>query len=250
MRAATAGWIEPQALVALAVGLLLTVAFIGFERRTHAPMIPMRLFASRGFAAGNAVGFALYSSMYGVVFFLPQFFAVQGNDPLGAGLRLLPWTATLFVFAPIGGALTNRVGERTLIATGLTLQAFGFAWITMIATPDLAYAWLVAPLVLAGAGVSMAMPAAQNVVVSAVAPTEIGKAAGTFNTLRYLGGAFGIAVLAAAFTANGGFGSATAFSAGFEWAIGVAAMLSLSGALAGLCLPGRKSSVAAATAKA
>jgi len=239
MRAAGGGW-SAQALGASAIGILLTVAFVAFERRARAPMIPMRLFSLRGFAAGNPAGFALYASMYGVVFFLPQFLAAQGNDALGAGLRLLPWTATLFVFAPIGGALVNRAGERALIVAGLTLQAIGFAWAAVIVTPELAYGWLVPPLVLAGAGVSMAMPAAQNAVLGAVAPAEIGKAAGTFNMLRYLGGAFGIAVLAAAFSANGGFGSAAAFSAGFAWSIAIAAALSLMGALAGLCLPSRK----------
>ena len=239
MRAAGGGW-SAQALGASAIGILLTVAFVAFERRARAPMIPMRLFSLRGFAAGNAAGFTLYASMYGVVFFLPQLLAAQGNDALGAGLRLLPWTATLFVFAPIGGALVNRAGERALIVAGLTLQAIGFAWVAVIVTPELAYVWLVPPLVLAGAGVSMAMPAAQNAVLGAVAPAEIGKAAGTFNMLRYLGGAFGIAVLAAAFAANGGLGSAAAFSAGFAWSIAIAAALSLMGALAGLCLPSRK----------
>ena len=240
MRAARAGWSDPQALAMLAIGALLTLAFVAFERHARAPMIPMRLFASRGFAAGNAAGFALYASMYGVVFFLPQFLAAQGHDPLGAGLRLLPWTATLFVFAPLGGALVNRVGERPLIVAGLTLQAIGFAWIAVIVVPDLPYIWLVTPLILAGAGVSMAMPAAQNAVLGAVAPAEIGKAAGTFNMLRYLGAVFGIAALAAAFAANGGLASPSAFSVGFSWSIGAAAAISLLGALAGLYLPSRR----------
>jgi MFS family permease len=180
-----------------------------------------------------------------VVFFLPQFLQIaQGHDPLGAGLRLLPWTATLFVFAPIGGALVNKVGERALIAGGLALQAAGFAVIALLATPTLPYGWLAVPLVLAGAGVSMAMPAAQNAVLGAVAPAEIGKASGTFNMLRYLAGAFGIALLSAAFGAAGSLTSTAATSSGFAAAIGVAALLSLAGAAAGLCLPGQRSAAA------
>jgi MFS family permease len=118
-------------------------------------------------------------------------------------LRLLPWTATLFVFAPIAGALVNRVGERPLIVIGLFLQAIGIAWIGLIIAPDLAYSKLITPLVLAGAGVSMAMPAAQNAVLSAVAPAEIGKASGAFNMFRFLAGAFGIAILVAVFAQAG-----------------------------------------------
>jgi len=176
--------------------------------------------------------------MYGVVFFLPQFLqTAQGHGPLGAGLRLLPWTATLIVFAPVGGALVNRIGERLLVVAGLILQAVGMAWIAIIVTPTVSYGQLVAPLLLAGAGVSMAMPAAQNAVLSSVGPSEVGKASGTFNMLRYLGGAFGIAILVAGFAHGGNFGSAEAFSKGFAFALGIAATLSFVGAIAGLGLP-------------
>jgi hypothetical protein len=97
----------------------------------------------------------------------------------------------------------------------------------------------VAPFILAGAGISMAMPAAQNAVVSSVAPTDIGKAAGTYNMLRFLGGAFGITINATVFAAFGGFSSPHLFTAGFAAAIGVSAALSFAGALAGLFVPAR-----------
>jgi EmrB/QacA subfamily drug resistance transporter len=241
MRANAVGWASPQVAGALALGAALAAIFVGHELRTPAPMVPMRLFASRSFSAGNAAGFLLYGSMYGVVFLLPQFLqSAQGNDPLGTGLRLLPWTATLFVFAPIGGALVNRIGERPLIVAGLLLQATGFAWIALRASPALPYIEIVVPLIVAGAGVSMAMPAAQNAVLSSVAATEIGKASGVFNTLRYFGGVFGVAILVAAFSMAGSFRSADAFVAGFVPAMSIAAILSFIGALAGARLPGRQ----------
>jgi MFS family permease len=152
---------------------------------------------------------------------------------------LLPWTATLFIVAPIAGRLVNRIGERPLVVVGLFLQALGMAWIGRIATPDVAYINLVAPFILAGAGISMAMPAAQNAVVSSVAPAEIGQAAGTYNMLRFLGGAFGIAISATVFAVFGGFGSPQLFSAGFAAAVAVCAGLSLAGALAGFFIPAR-----------
>jgi hypothetical protein len=114
------------------------------------------------------------------------------------------------------------------------------AWIALITAPELAYAKLVAPLILAGAGVSMAMPAAQNAVLSSVAAPEIGKASGTFNMLRFLGGVFGIALLVAAFAGTGSVGSPQAFSSGFATAIGVCAVLSLLGSIAGMWQPGRR----------
>ena len=150
---------------------MLAVAFVAWELRARAPMVPMRLFRSRAFASGIAASFLFYAALYGALFFLPQFLqAAQGYGPLDAGLRLLPWTATLFVVAPVAGALVNRIGERPLVVGGLLLQAAGMAWIAPRSPrPTVAYATLVAPLIVAGAGVSMAMPAAQNAVLSSVA---------------------------------------------------------------------------------
>jgi EmrB/QacA subfamily drug resistance transporter len=241
VRANSAGWASLEVVAALAVGVALALAFVAWELRARQPMVPMRLFGSRAFSSGTTAGFFLFAALYGAVFFLAQFLqTAQGHGPLGAGLRLLPWTATLFVVAPVAGAVVNRVGERPLVAGGLLLQALGMAWIGLLAAPDLAYPKLIAPLIVAGAGVSMAMPAAQNAVVGSVASRELGKASGTFNMLRFLGGVFGVAILAAVFAGNGSYGSAQAFSDGFAPAIGVAAVLSLVGAAVGIGIPGRR----------
>jgi EmrB/QacA subfamily drug resistance transporter len=176
MRGNAAGWTSLEVVASLAAGIVLAAAFVGFELRARDPMVPMRLFRSRALSAGIAASFLFYAAMYGVLFFLPQFLQVaQGHTPLGTGLRLLTWTATLLVFAPIGGALVNRLGEKPLVVGGVLLQGIGFGWIAAIAAPDLAYMQLVAPLILAGGGVSMAMPAAQNAILGAVAPNEVGK---------------------------------------------------------------------------
>jgi EmrB/QacA subfamily drug resistance transporter len=241
MRGNGDGWDSAEVVAALTASLVLAVAFVAWEMRAPEPMVPMRLFGSRAFASGNAASFLYHSSLYGTLFFMAQFLqSAQGNGPLGAGLRLLPWTATLFVVAPLAGRVINRIGERPLVVVGLALQAVGLAWIALIAAPDLAYVKLVAPLILAGAGISMAMPAAQNAVLGSVAPSEIGKASGTFNMLRFLGGAFGIALLVAVFAGTGSLSSPQAFNAGFATAISVSAVLSLLGAVAGLGLPGRR----------
>ncbi len=243
-RGNSAGWTHPEVLAALLAGLLLWLCFVAAERRRPEPMLPMRLFRSRAFAAGIAASLLFYAGMYGVLFFIAQFFqSAQGFGPLGAGLRILPWTATLFVFAPLGGRLVQAVGERNLIVGGLLVQALGMLWIAKIAAPGTAYVALVMPMVLAGAGVSLAMPAAQNAVINAVAVSEVGKASGAFNMFRFLGGAFGIAILVAVFDIAGGYGSPEAFSSGFAAAVGAAAMLSAAGAVAGLCLPGRRRTV-------
>jgi EmrB/QacA subfamily drug resistance transporter len=251
MRGNSAGWASAEVIAALAAGLLLALAFAAWELRTRQPMVPMRLFRSRALSSGIAACFLFSAALYGTLFLLPQFLqTAQGHGPLGAGLRLLPWTATLFVIAPIAGGLVNRVGERPLVVAGLVLQAAGMAWIALIAAPDLAYAQLVAPLIVAGAGVSMAMPAAQNAVLGSVARAEIGKASGGYNMFRFLGGVSGIAIVVAVFAGTGGFGSPQAFSAGFAPAIGVAAALSFLGAVAGLWQPARRTTTAATRPRA
>lgn len=241
VRGNTAGWTSAEVVGTLAGGALLAIAFVAWQRRAREPMLPPRLFRSRAFSASNAASFFLFASLFSVLFFITQFLQFSlGYGPLDAGLRLLPWTATLFVTAPIAGAVVDRVGERPLIVAGLFLQAFGMAWIALIADPAMAYPGLIAPLVIAGCGVSIAMPAAQNAAISHVPPGEMGKASGAFNTLRQLGGVAGVAVLVAVFAAAGSYASAASFSDGFGPAVGVAAAFSLAGAAAGLAVPPRR----------
>ncbi len=250
VRGNSAGWGSVEVLGALGAGALLAVAFVLWERRTAEPMLPMRLFASRPFSSGNAAIFFLSASLFGAVFFMAQFLQTAQHDgPLDAGIRLLPWTGTLFIVAPLTGARISRVGERPFAVAGLLLQAAGMGWIALIAGPDVAYWRLVTPLIMAGCGVSMAMPAIQNAVMGSVAPASLGKASGTYNMVRQLGGALGIAILVAVFTGSGSYGTPHAFSHGFTAAIGAAAVLSLLGAVAsvGLPAPARRPATVAAS---
>jgi EmrB/QacA subfamily drug resistance transporter len=240
VRGDTAGWGSPEVVAALALGAALLVAFVAWELRARQPMLPMRFFRSRAFSSGNAGVFFLFASLFGAVFFLPQFLQTGlGHGPLEAALRLGPWTGTLFLVAPIAGALADRIGERPLLVGGLALQAAGMAWIALIAEPGLAYGEMIAPLVLAGIGASMAIPPAASSVVGAAAHDEVGKAAGANSMLRELGGVFGIAILVTVFAGAGSYASPEAFSDGFAPAIAISAALSLLGAITGLGLPRR-----------
>lgn len=142
----------------------------------------------------------------------------------------------MFIVSPIAGALVDKVGERPLVVGGLLMQAAGLAWVALLARTGLPSAQMIPALIIAGVGVSMALPAAQNAVMGAVMPTEIGKASGTFSTMRQLGGAFGLAIAVAVFTGAGSYASPGAFSDGFGPAIAVSAGLSLCGAFAGMSL--------------
>src|SRR5829696_679715 len=238
VRGNSAGWGSAEVVATLAAGVLLVVAFIAWERRASEPMIPMSFFRSRAFSAGNLAIFAVFGSLFAEVYLFSQLLQnAMGYDALGAGLRLMPWTGTFLLVGPVAGALTDRIGERPLMVTGLLIQAAGTIWIALIASPDMSYSELVIPMVIAGVGISMAIPSAQNSVLGSVSQESVDKAAGTNSVMRELGGVFGMAVAVAVFAGAGSYVSPQAFTDGFGPAAGVAAGLALVGALAGSFLP-------------
>jgi EmrB/QacA subfamily drug resistance transporter len=241
VRGNQSGWGSPEVVTSLVAGVVLLGAFVRWQLQTATPMLPPQLFRSRAFTAGNAAIFLTFASLFTGVFFFAQLLqVVLGHDALEAGLRLLPWTATFITVAPVAGALADRIGERLLLSVGLALEAAGFLWLVAVADPDLTYGQLVGPFVLAGVGVSMAIPCAQNAVVGGVDSEAIGAAAGVNSMMRELGGVFGIAVTVAVFAGSGNYGSVPAFLDGFRPAIVTAAGFALVGALCGLAVPARQ----------
>jgi predicted MFS family arabinose efflux permease len=241
------GWGSAEVVGSLFAALALAIAFVAWERRAREPMLPLELFRSRAFSAGNAAIFLTFGSLFGAVFFFAQLLQTGlGFGPLETGLRLLPWTATFITIAPVAGALADRIGERPLMVTGLSLQALGMAWVALIADASMSYSELLAPFIVAGVGVSMAIPSAQNSVVASVADDVLGKAAGANSMMRELGGVFGIAIAVAVFAAAGSYASPSAFVDGFAPATAVGAALALIGAIVGLALPGRRRAAAPA----
>jgi EmrB/QacA subfamily drug resistance transporter len=241
VRGNSAGWGSPEVVGMLALGVLLAIGFVAWERRAPAPMLPLGVFRSRAFSAGNATNFFQFGSLFGAVFFMAQFLqAGLGYGPLGTGVRLLAWTATLTLIAPFAGALADKLGERPFMVAGLALQGLGMAWIALIAAPGMAYGELIAPLIVTGSGTSMAMPSLQSAVLGAVAPSQIGQASGTFTMVRQLGSAFGLAVLVAVFAGTGSYASPAAFADGFVPAIAVSAGLAFAGTLTALLVPARR----------
>jgi EmrB/QacA subfamily drug resistance transporter len=249
VRGNQAGWASAEVLATLIAGALLVAAFVAWELRAREPMLPMRFFRSRAFAASNAAIFFTLASLFGAVFFYAQLLQTGvGYGPLGTGLRLLPWTGTFMTVAPLAGALADRIGERPLMVTGLSLQGAGMAWLALIAEPGMAYSQMLAPFIVAGVGISLALPSAQTSAVGSVAFEAIGKAAGVNSMMRELGGVFGIALAVAVFAGAGSYASAASFVDGFGPAIGVAAGLAFAGALVSLALPSRRRSAAPALA--
>jgi len=235
------GWTSPAIVGALAGGAALLLAFVAWELRAREPMLPMRFFRDRAFAAANGASLFMYFGMFGSIFLLTQFFqTAQGYSPLESGLRVLPWTAMPMFVAPVAGALSDRIGGRPLMATGLALQAIGLAWIAAVSTATVGYASLVGPFVLSGIGMALFFAPVANVVLSAVRPQEEGKASGTNNAIREVGGVLGVAVLASIFARAGGYESPQTFADGLVPALWIGAVVVGVGAAVALLIPRKR----------
>jgi EmrB/QacA subfamily drug resistance transporter len=241
IRGNPAGWGAPEVVGPIAVGVVLLAGFVTWERRATDPMLPMRFFRSRAFAATNGVSLAMTFGIFGSIFLLAQFFqTVQDYSPLEAGLRTLPWTGMPMLVAPVAGMLSDRIGSRPLMAAGLALQAVAIVWIGVVSTPDVAYGILVPAFVMGGTGMALVFAPAASAVLGAVRPEEAGQASGATNAVRELGGVLGVAVLAAVFTGAGGFETPEAFVDGLRPAMWVGAAVLAVGALTALLVPGRR----------
>jgi len=240
VRAPARGWSSAEVTGALAAGVVFVAGFLVWERRARFPMLPLAYFRRRGFSSANAVIFFQFASLIGSVFFIAQLFQVGlGYSPLGAGLRILVWTAMPMLVAPVAGGLADKVGNRPFMFFGMILQAAGLGWLAAVAKAGVTYGALVGPLIVAGVGISMCFPTVANAVTGSVPAEDVGVAAGTNNALNALGGVFGVAILAAVFAAHGSYASPASFISGFRPAEWVAAALAAVGVVAAALAPSR-----------
>src|SRR4051812_27940632 len=241
VRGNTLGWTSAYVLTSLAIGLALVAGFVAWERRTSTPLLPMRLFASRGFSATNLASVLMFFGMFGSIFLLAQFLqTVQHYSPLSAGLRTLPWTAMPIVVSPLAGLLADRIGGRRVVLSGLVLQSAGLAWLAAVSSPTVPYADLVPAFVVSGTGMALFFAPVATIVLGSVRRSEEGIASGATNALRELGGVFGVAVLASVFSRHGGYTSGSAFVDGLRPAVAVGAAGVGLAALALLAVPRRR----------
>ncbi|MGW1590664.1 DHA2 family efflux MFS transporter permease subunit [Streptomyces sp. NPDC002386] len=235
------GWTGSLVLTALFGGSALLVGFVLYSTRAAAPMLPMRLFRSRAFSGINAASLLMFVGMFGSIFLLSQYMqGVLGYSPTEAGLRMLPWTGMPMLVAPVAGILSDRVGGRPVVATGLFLQAVGLGYLASVVSADVSYAAQLPGLVISGIGMALYFAPAANLVMSSVRPQEQGIASGANNALREVGGALGIAVMSSIFAAQGGYASAQNFVDGLRPALVTGAGVVALAALAALLVPGRR----------
>jgi EmrB/QacA subfamily drug resistance transporter len=248
VRASDAGWASAEVLTTISAGLALLAVFIAWEHRAPAPMVPLGLFRARAFSAGNATGFLMTAAIFAAGFLVTQYFQFALHySPFSAGLRLLPFFMTPMLISPAAGAISDHIGRRPVIATGLLLLAVGLGWAALDISTTPSFGPLLLALFVAGAGVSMALPTVPTQVLSAVEPRDMGTASGVANTMQRFGAVFGIAVTSTIFTAYGHLGSPSAVTDGIKPALLACAALALLGTLTALAAPHTNRNVAAAS---
>jgi hypothetical protein len=126
VRANQSGWASAEIVSCLLGGAVLLLAFAAWEQHVSEPMLPLRLFRSRAFAAGNATTFLMTGAIFAAGFLVTQEFQLaRGYSPVSAGVRLLRFFATPVLISPIAGAVSDRIGRRPVIAASRAFGEFG-----------------------------------------------------------------------------------------------------------------------------
>jgi EmrB/QacA subfamily drug resistance transporter len=238
VRGNEAGWSSFEVLGSLIAGGILLLTFVGWEARSSAPLLPLRLFRDRSFTVANLAGFGFSFGAFGSIFILIQFLqVVQGSTPLEAALQTSPWTLAPMVVAPLAGFFAARVGTRALIVSGLLLLSGALFWLTQLLDPGIEYSAYVAPFIVAGIGMGLVFAPSSTAVLATMVPDDHAKASGTNSMLREVGIALGIAVSTAVFTGAGGALTPVDYAIGAQPAVVVGAAVLLVSGLVALLLP-------------
>jgi EmrB/QacA subfamily drug resistance transporter len=237
VRANQSGWASAEIVSTLVTGAVLLVAFVAWEARANDPMVPLRLFGSPAFAVGNLTTFLMTGAIFAGGFIVTQEFQfARGFSALSTGVRLLPFFATPMFISPIAGAVADRIGPRKVMATGLFMLTAGFVWVSVRGSLSTSWVELMLALLVAGIGISMALPTVPTAVLNAVAPDELGKASGINYMAQRFGAVFGIAIATSVFATYGNLGNPASVTDGFRPALAACAVFGLLAALAAIAI--------------
>lgn len=188
------GWTHPLVVSGFVCCILAAMAFVLTEARSAAPMLPLSLFRSSAISAACLAGLLMNFAFYGLMFVFSLFFqSAKGYSPLTTGLAFLPMTALITIANLVAGWLTARFGPRLPLVLGQALAAIGYFTLADVdaATP---YMVIVGPLLAAGIGSALAVPAMTTAVLAHADRQQVGIASGALNAARQIGGVIGVGV--------------------------------------------------------
>ncbi|MDH6232199.1 DHA2 family methylenomycin A resistance protein-like MFS transporter [Mesorhizobium soli] len=186
---------SPVVLVCATIGIVAAVAFVRYEARSPAPMLPLSLFGSRAFCGAVIFGAIVNFTYYGAVFVLSLYLQrVLGYSPVAAGLAFLPLTATFLIVNIISGWWAGAMGSRAPMIAGALIDAGGFALLAFVAAETVPYWQLAIAFVLIPAGMGLGVPAMTTAVLASIGRERSGIASAVLNAARQAAGAMGVAL--------------------------------------------------------
>jgi predicted MFS family arabinose efflux permease len=239
-----AGWGSAQTLIMIGIAVALLVAFVAIERKTKAPLVPFPgIFRMRSIRGINITALLIAMSLFSMFFFVSLYMQqVLGYSPLEAGLAYLPLAGGIIVAAGIASGMTTRFGVKPVLVSGLILIAFGLVWFAQISVGGSYVSDILGPSLVSAFGLGLAFVAMSVAGVAGVEHDEAGLASGLINTSQQVGGALGLAVLAAVADSRRDtvletvHSMPTALTEGFHTALMVGAGFAITGAILALLL--------------
>jgi EmrB/QacA subfamily drug resistance transporter len=244
VRTDTTGWGAPSTLGLIAGGLVLLALFVAIEGRiARSPLMPLRIYSSRTLSAANVVVLLVGAAVFAMWFFLSLYLQqVLGYSPLRAGLAFLPMTLCIVAGSTLASRVVTRVGPKPMLVAGMIFQTAGLIGFTRISAGGSYLGEVLVPSLLVAIGIGFAFVPVTIAAVAGVPSSEAGLASGLVNTSRLVGGALGLAVLAALATsrtdsdlrhagASGARAAHAALTDGFTFAFAIAAGFAAAGAV-------------------
>ncbi|MBS1886356.1 MAG: DHA2 family efflux MFS transporter permease subunit [Actinobacteria bacterium] len=236
--AESAGWGSFQTIGTIVASLILLAAFVAIELRSRAPLVPFSIFRVRTITGANVVGILIGAALFSMFYFISLYMQqILGYSPIKAGLSYLPLAVTIILAAGLASGLVTRVGFKPILAIGMACVALGLIWFTQISVHGTFLADILGPSLLAAVGLGFAFVPVTIAAVSGIEDREQGLASGLINTSQQVGGALGLAILAA--VANSVISSpenSESLVEGFQAAFAVGAGFAVLGLIATLVL--------------
>ena len=194
IEAPSRGWTDPLILAAFALGFVFIAVFLWWERRTAHPMLRLEFFENPRFSAASVAITLVFFALFGTIFLLTQYLQfVLGFSPLEAGFRIMP-IATLIVAAPLAARITERIGTKIVVSSGLAIVAVALGILALI-TIDSSYSHMALGLALVGIGMGSTMAPATDSIMGSLPLAKSGVGSAMNDTTRQVGGALGVAIL-------------------------------------------------------
>jgi EmrB/QacA subfamily drug resistance transporter len=251
IEANTYGWGSPRIVGAFVVAAVALGAFILLERYQRAPMLPLELFRNRTYTGANSVILLVALAMFGVFFFVSLYMQqILRYSPVEAGAAFLPMTLLIVIVAPLAGRMTDRVGSRAFMTTGMALLAVQLLYFSRLGS-DATYWQLLPAMIIGGIGMASTMTPSAAAATRSVPVDKAGVGSAVLNAFRQVGGSVGIALMGAIMASKAGGARpepgavltpaqreefVSRFMDGFQSALMVGAFIAFAGAIVAFAL--------------